>query len=228
MEIIKLIDVHKDYFLASGIKVPALKGISLTIKKGEFISITGPSGSGKSTLMHIIGCLDTPTKGKVYFKGKNVARLSDSELSKIRRKEIGFVFQQFNLIPKLNLIENVALPLLFDGVPRKRRISRAVELLKMVGLEKRMYHKPNEISGGEMQRTAIARALANNPSLILADEPTGNLDSKTGKQIMDLFKKINQEFKKTIVVVTHEKEVSAYAKRKIYLKDGKILSSKKG
>ncbi len=227
MHIVKLVNVYKDYFLGD-VRVPALRGIDLTIEQGEFIAITGPSGSGKSTLMHIIGCLDRPTRGKVYFKNKNVAQLDDNALSKIRRQEIGFVFQQFNLISTLNLLENVALPLLFDGVPRKKRIRRAAELLKMVGLEKRMFHKPNEISGGEMQRTAIARALANNPSLLLADEPTGNLDSKTGKQIMDIFKKINEDYGKTIIVVTHEKAVSDYAQRKIYLKDGKIISIKRG
>jgi len=228
MHIVKLVNVYKDYFLEGDVRVPALRGIDLTIEQGEFIAITGPSGSGKSTLMHIIGCLDRPTRGKVYFKNKNVAQLDDNALSKIRRQEIGFVFQQFNLIPTLNLLENVALPLLFDGIPRKERIRRAAELLRMVGLEKRMFHKPNEISGGEMQRTAIARALANNPSLLLADEPTGNLDSKTGKQIMDIFKKINEDYGKTIIVVTHEKAVSDYARRKIYLKDGKIISIKKG
>ena len=203
------------------VEVPAVRGISLSVNKGDFLSIMGPSGCGKSTLMNLIGCLDRPTKGKVYIKGKDISKLSDNKLALIRRDQIGFVFQQFNLISRLSALENVVLPMWFAGLEKNKRIKRATNLLKKVGLEKRITHKPTELSGGERQRVSIARAIANNPEVILADEPTGNLDSKSGKEIIDLLETLNNDGK-TIIIVTHELEFARRAEKMIKLKDGLI------
>ncbi len=218
---IKLENVYKIYKLGRT-EVVALRGVNLEINRGDYISIMGPSGSGKSTLMNIIGCLDRPTKGRVYIDGEDVSKLSDKELAKIRLKKIGFVFQQFNLIPTLTALENVALPMWFAGVERKKRIKRAKELLKIVGLEGREHHKPRELSGGEQQRVAIARALANDPEVILADEPTGNLDTKTGTRIIDILEKLNKLEGKTLIIVTHDQEIGKRAKIRLKIKDGMI------
>jgi len=199
-----------------------LKGVSLDIFPGEFVSIIGPSGSGKSTLMNMVGVLDIPTKGKVLLKGKDIAQYSESGLAQLRGKSIGFIFQQFNLISTLTALENVIFPTIFQGVPEKERTRRAKKLLEIVGLSDRMHHKPNELSGGQQQRVAIARALINNPEIILADEPTGNLDSISGKQVMDLLSRLHREEKKTIVLVTHDIELVKYSSRKVYIKDGII------
>ena len=199
-------------------KVIALRDINLSVEEGEFLIIMGPSGSGKSTLLHIIGCLDSPTKGKVYIEGKEVSKM---DLVKVRRKYIGFVFQQFNLIPNLNVYENVELPLIFSGVPKEKREKKVIEILERLGLSNRIYHYPNQLSGGQKQRVAIARALINNPKYILADEPTGNLDSKTGKEVMELFKELNEEGR-TIILVTHDPNVAKYGSRIVYIKDGKL------
>ncbi|WP_418655022.1 ABC transporter ATP-binding protein [Anoxybacter fermentans] len=222
---IELRDVKKIYNMGQ-ITVEALRGVTLSIEKGEFVAIMGPSGSGKSTMMNIIGCLDRPTTGTYHLDGINVAQLSDNQLANLRNKKIGFVFQQFHLLPRNNLLQNVELPLIYAGVGFKERRRRAKEVLKMVGLENRMYHRPNEISGGQKQRAAIARALVNRPSLLLADEPTGNLDSKTGAMIMDLLVQLHQ-MGNTIVLVTHDPEVAEYAERIIHLRDGLITSDVK-
>ena len=198
-----------------------LKGINLTIEKGEYVALMGPSGSGKSTLMNILGCLDTPTSGEYILNGKDVSKMSDAELADIRNKEIGFVFQTFNLMPRTTALDNVALPMVYAGVSREKRHERAKEVLKMVGLEDRMLHKPNELSGGQRQRVAVARALVNHPSIILADEPTGNLDSKTSYEIMNLFDEIYKKGN-TVILVTHEEDIAQYAHRIIRLKDGLI------
>lgn len=198
-----------------------LKGIDLDIRQNEYVALMGPSGSGKSTLMNILGCLDSPTAGKYVLNGHDVSKMSDDELADIRNKEIGFVFQQFNLLPRLTALENVALPLVYAGTSRKLRTEMAMTVIQKVGLEERKDHKPNELSGGQCQRVAIARALVNNPSLILADEPTGNLDSKTSAEIMDIFSKI-QEAGNTVVLVTHEEDIANYAKRVVRLRDGLI------
>lgn len=200
-----------------------LKGIDLDIRKNEYVALMGPSGSGKSTLMNIIGCLDSPTGGKYVLNGHDVSKMSDDELADIRNKEIGFVFQQFNLLPRLTALENVALPLVYAGTSRKLRTEMAMEVILKVGLEDRKDHKPNELSGGQCQRVAIARALVNNPSLILADEPTGNLDTKTSAEIMEIFSNI-QEAGNTVVLVTHEEDIANYAKRVVRLRDGLIES----
>lgn len=224
MSLLKLINVSKIYKM-DGIEVKALDDVSLEIKKGEFLAIMGPSGSGKSTLMHLIGCLDRPTKGKIILNGKDISNLSEKELAKIRNKEIGFVFQAFNLLPRTSALENVVLPLIYANVNNKKRYLLAKELLNKVGLGQRLSHLPSQLSGGQQQKVAIARALVNNPSIILADEPTGNLDSKSSKEIMSLFVKINQEGN-TVVIVTHEEEVAKYAKRIVRIYDGKIVGSK--
>lgn len=221
-EIIELKGVTKIYKMDK-VLVPALRGINLKIRKGEFVSIMGPSGSGKTTLMNLIGCLDRPTEGEIYILNKNVAKLGDDELAKLRREKIGFVFQQFNLIPRLTALENVELPMWFAGLSKKKRRERAIELLKLVGLEKRINHKPAELSGGERQRVSIARALANNPEIILADEPTGNLDTKTGKEIMEILKDLNKQGK-TIVLVTHDETFAKEAERIIKIRDGRLLN----
>lgn len=218
--VIHLENIEKSYFMGSQ-AIPVLKGISLDIYKNEYVALMGPSGSGKSTLMNILGCLDTPTGGKYVLSNNDVSKMSDDELAEIRNKEIGFVFQQFNLLPRLTAVENVALPLIYAGVGKKERTERAMEALQKVGLAERSHHKSNELSGGQIQRVAIARALVNNPSLLLADEPTGNLDSKTSIEVMEIFGKI-QAAGNTVVLVTHEEDIAAYAKRIVRLKDGLI------
>ncbi|MFH0889905.1 MAG: ABC transporter ATP-binding protein [Candidatus Aenigmatarchaeota archaeon] len=220
--ILELQNVFKTYHLGK-LEVPVLKGINVKIRRGEFVSITGPSGCGKSTCMHIMGCLDTPTSGKVMLGNKDVSKLSDNRLAEVRGRKIGFVFQVFNLIPSLTVIENVMLPMMFQNVPKLERVRKATELLEMIGLEKRLDFKPTEISGGEQQRTAISRALANDPEIILADEPTGNLDSKMGGVVIDFLKKINRENNKTIIIVTHDMNVAKQAERMIHLKDGFVV-----
>lgn len=204
----------------------ALKGVSITIRKNEYVAIMGPSGSGKSTLMNIIGCLDTPTSGIYELNGQNVSEMDDNELASVRNKEIGFVFQTFNLLPRSNALHNVELPLIYAGLSKHERIRLAEEALESVGLQDRMFHKPNELSGGQRQRVAIARALVNKPSIILADEPTGNLDSKTGDEIMELFDTLHSKGN-TIIVVTHEDFIAEHAERIIRLRDGKIESDSK-
>ncbi|HRS01438.1 MAG TPA: ABC transporter ATP-binding protein [Bacteroidota bacterium] len=220
--IIKLENIVKRYDMGET-QVLALDNISLEIKRNEYVAIMGPSGSGKTTLMSIIGCLDTPTSGTYYLDGENVEEMDDDELADVRNRKIGFVFQTFNLLPRENCIKNVELPLIYAGVKSDEREERAIEALKRVGLEDRMYHKPPELSGGQRQRVAIARALVNNPSIILADEPTGNLDSKTGVEIMKIFHKLWIEGH-TIILVTHEEDIANNAKRIIRLLDGKIIN----
>ncbi|MDK2849677.1 MAG: putative transport system ATP-binding protein [Candidatus Woesearchaeota archaeon] len=222
--VIKLRNVYKIYKIGEN-EVKALRGVSLDINQGEMVAILGPSGAGKSTLMNMVGCLDIPTKGDIYLFGKNIAHLHESDLATLRGKKIGFIFQQFNLIPYLTALENVTLPMLFQGKSRKERIKRGLELLKIVELENRANHKPNELSGGQQQRVAIARALANDPDIILADEPTGNLDTKTGSTIMDFLKDLNKRFKKTIVIVTHDPRIGNQCQRQIFIKDGQIVDA---
>lgn len=223
--IIHLEDIRKNYYLGKQ-TIEVLKGISFDIYKNEYVALMGPSGSGKSTLMNILGCLDTTTSGKYILNGKDVSRTSDNELAVVRNNEIGFVFQQFNLLPRLTAIENVALPLVYAGIPKKQRTEKAMEVLRKVDLVDRSHHKPNEMSGGQNQRVAIARALVNDPSIILADEPTGNLDSKTSYEIMDIFGKIH-DAGNTVILVTHEEDISHYAHRIIRLRDGIIESDKR-
>jgi putative ABC transport system ATP-binding protein len=205
--------------------LPVLKGVSLDIYKNEYVALMGPSGSGKSTLMNILGCLDTPTSGTYILNGQNVSTMLDDALADVRNIEIGFVFQQFNLLPRLTALENVALPLVYAGTPKKERLDRAMQVLEKVSLTDRSHHKPNELSGGQCQRVAIARALVNNPSLILADEPTGNLDTRTSGEIMDIFTQI-QASGNTVVLVTHEEDIANYAHRIVRLRDGVIESDK--
>ncbi|HLC38469.1 MAG TPA: ABC transporter ATP-binding protein [Candidatus Norongarragalinales archaeon] len=224
--VIELQGVTKVYKLGA-IEVPALHGISLKIQHGEFVGIMGPSGSGKSTLMNMIGSLDWPTEGKIFLDGQDITRISESNLAQLRGRKIGFIFQQFNLLSSLSALENVGLPLVFQGVPQEKRNERAEKVLEMMGLGDRMGHKPNELSGGQQQRVAIARALVVEPEVILADEPTGNLDSKTGEDVMRTLKKLNGEGK-TIVLITHEKDIAAHARRKVFLKDGLVLKDSKG
>ena len=211
----------KKIYQMGKVKVEALKGVSFCIDKGEFVAIMGPSGSGKSTLMHIIGCLDQPTEGSFIIGGKDVSKLNDDRLAEIRNKSIGFVFQQFNLLSRISILHNVEIPLIYAGLKTKQRREMAKQALVSVGLGDRVKHKPNEISGGEKQRAAIARALVNNPLIILADEPTGNLDTKTGEEIMKIFYKLHQQGN-TVIMVTHEAEVSRHAHRIIHLRDGLI------
>lgn len=220
--VIEIDDVWKIYKMGL-VDVPALKGLNLEVQEQEFLAIMGPSGSGKSTAMNIIGCLDIPTKGKVLLDNKNIAKMPESSLAQIRGKKIGFIFQHFNLVPTLTALENVMLPMTFQNVPEEEQKKKALELLKLVGLEHRADHHPSEMSGGEQQRVAIARALSNDPEIILADEPTGNLDSKTGEKIMQLLVELHQKEKKTIIVITHDADIAAYAKRRLILKDGKFI-----
>jgi len=222
--IIKLENVWKTYRLGK-VKLEALRGIDLEIAPGSFVSIMGPSGSGKSTLLNIIGCLDTPTEGKVFLKDQDIALLSEEELAKIRGKTIGFVFQEFNLLPHLNALENVTLPMIFQKVSEEKRKERAKELLISVGLKERIIHLPAELSAGERQRVAMARAFANDPELVIADEPTGNLDSLTGKKIMEILTNFHQNQEKTIVVVTHDPSIANYSEKIINIIDGKITTN---
>lgn len=223
--IIHLEGIRKNYFLGRQV-IEVLKGISLNIFKNEYVALMGPSGSGKSTLMNILGCLDTPTGGRYILNGKDVSQMADNSLAEVRNKEIGFVFQQFNLLPRLTAAENVALPLVYAGVPKKQRMEKALHVLESVSLADRSHHKPNELSGGQNQRVAIARALVNSPSMILADEPTGNLDSKTSYEIMDIFGKIHSNGN-TVVLVTHEEDIANHAHRIIRLRDGVIETDKR-
>lgn len=222
MEVIKIEGIKKIYTLGTQ-KVNALDGVDISISRNEYVAIMGPSGSGKSTLMNILGCLDTPTEGSYFLNGTDVSNMDDNMLSDIRNREIGFIFQSFNLLPRYNAMENVALPLIYSGIPRQERERRAIEALNNVGLGERMEHKPSELSGGQRQRVAIARALINRPSIILADEPTGNLDTKTSIDIMMLFERIYKEGN-TVIIVTHEEDIAKYARRIIRLRDGKIES----
>jgi putative ABC transport system ATP-binding protein len=219
--LIELKDVWKTYYLGK-ISLDVLKGVNLEINKGEFVVIVGPSGSGKSTMMNQVGILDTPTKGKIRLEGIDISTLEESDLAQLRGKKIGFVFQQFNLIPTLTALENVILPAVFQNVTKEQREKKAAELLTMVGLADRMNHKPNELSGGQQQRVAIARALVNDPEIILADEPTGNLDSTAGKQVMHMLARLHSEEKKTIILVTHDIGLVKYSQKTVHLKDGEI------
>ena len=220
--LIQITNIKRDFALGNEI-VYVLKGIDLEINKGEYVALMGPSGSGKSTLMNLLGCLDTPTSGSYILNGKDVSKMHDDELAEIRNKEIGFVFQTFNLLPRTTALDNVALPMVYAGHSKSERKTRAEEVLNQVGLADRMDHQPNQLSGGQRQRVAVARALVNNPSIILADEPTGNLDSKTSEEIMKLFGDIHK-LGNTVIIVTHEEEVAAYAHRIIRLRDGLIES----
>jgi len=221
MSLIVVKDLWKVYDMGQEQQVQALRGVNLTIIKGEYVAIMGPSGSGKSTLMNLIGCLDTPTKGTYHLNDQAVADLNDDELARIRNKEIGFVFQTFNLLPRATALHNVELPLIYNGTGREERHDKAMQALNVVGLADRVHHKPNELSGGQRQRVALARALVNNPSIILADEPTGNLDSITGREIMAMFEDLHRHGN-TVIVVTHEYDVAIYADRIIHIRDGQI------
>ncbi len=220
--VISLEDIHKVYSMGE-VDVHALRGVSIKINSGEFVSIVGPSGSGKSTLMNIIGCLDKPTGGNYFIEGQNVVNLEKDRLAEIRNQKIGFVFQSFNLLPRTSAIENVELPLIYNGTPPNKRFELASDALRALGLEGREHHLPSQLSGGQQQRVAIARAIVNKPSIILADEPTGNLDTKMSVEILEIFKSLNEKGK-TIVMITHEKDIAHYAKRIIVLSDGKIIS----
>ncbi len=223
---IEIKDVWKIYKMGE-VEVKALRGMNFIVKKGEFVAIQGPSGSGKSTAMHMVGCLDIPTRGKVLLEGKDISKMSESRLAQIRGKKIGFVFQQFNLIPTLTALENVTLPMIFQNVSDYKRKQRATKLLTLVGLGDRMTHRPSELSGGQQQRVAIARSLANDPDVILADEPTGNLDSKSGKEIMQLLCNLHKKEGKTIIMVTHDPRLARCAERIAFLKDGQIIKEGK-
>jgi putative ABC transport system ATP-binding protein len=225
-EVIRVQDLYKTYRMGD-VEVPALRGINLSIDHGEFVAVMGSSGSGKSTFMNIVGCLDRPTSGQYYLEGEEVGSLSRDEWAHIRNKRIGFVFQGFNLLSRTTALENVELPMMYNGFPGKQRHDRAAEVLSLVGLEQRFDHKPNQLSGGQQQRVAIARALVNEPSLLLADEPTGNLDSVTSVEIMTLFQRLNAEQGITIVLVTHEPDIAAFARRRIVFRDGIIVSDDK-
>jgi len=222
-ELIRVENVHKIYRMGD-VEVPALRGVNVVIERGEFVAIMGSSGSGKSTFMNILGCLDRPTSGKYYLEGEEVGSLSRDEWAHIRNQRIGFVFQGFNLLPRTSAIENVELPMMYNGNAGKQRRERALEVLALVGLGDRVDHLPNQLSGGQQQRVAIARALVNRPSLILADEPTGNLDSATSNEIMGLFQRLNAEQGITVILVTHEPDIAAHARRQIHFKDGLVIA----
>jgi putative ABC transport system ATP-binding protein len=221
--LIRLCDLHKTYKMGD-VEVHALRGIDVTIERGEFVAVMGASGSGKSTIMNIVGCLDRPTTGVYFLEGQDVSVLSADEWALIRNRKIGFVFQGFNLLQRTSAVENVELPMMYNGLPAKARHERALEVLGLVGLAERSHHLPNQLSGGQQQRVAIARSLVNRPSLILADEPTGNLDTKTSDEIMQLFQNLNEQERITIVLVTHEPDIAEYAKRRIVFRDGLIIS----
>jgi putative ABC transport system ATP-binding protein len=220
--IIRLQDVWKVYNMGE-VEVVALSDVSVNIEEGEFVAITGSSGSGKSTMMNLVGCLDLPSEGTIYLDNKDISKMQESELARIRGKKIGFIFQQFNLIPNLNAMENVMLPLEFQDISMSEAKKKAISLLKTVGLSDRMYHRPNQMSGGQQQRVAIARALSNDPEVILADEPTGNLDSKSGSEVLEILEKMWKHEGKTIIMVTHDMKLAAHAKRIVQLKDGKVV-----
>jgi len=222
-ELIRVENLHKTYRMGD-VQVPALRGVNLAIRRGEFVAVMGSSGSGKSTFMNILGCLDRPTAGKYFLDGEEVGSLTPNQWAHIRNRRIGFVFQGFNLLARTTALENVELPMMYNGLPGAGRHRRALEVLALVGLEGRIEHTPNQLSGGQQQRVAIARALVNRPSLILADEPTGNLDSRTSAEIMDLFQNLNVREGLTIVLVTHEADIAAYARRQIQFRDGEIVS----
>ncbi len=223
--LIELKDVWKTYHLGDNV-LDVLKNVNVQINKGEFVTIIGPSGSGKSTLMNQVGVLDLPSKGEIFLEGKNISVLSESDLAQLRGRKIGFIFQQFNLIPTLTALENVVLPAIFQEISEEERLKKAKELLKMVDLGDRMHHRPNELSGGQQQRVAIARALINDPEIILADEPTGNLDSKSGQQVMHMLANLHTKNNKTIILVTHDIELVKYSEKTIYLKDGEVIKVK--
>ena len=220
MALIETVDLWKTYVMGSE-EIHALRGVSISIERGEYVAIMGPSGSGKSTLMNLIGCLDSPSEGEYWLNGHRVSELGDDQLARIRNREIGFVFQTFNLLPRASALQNVELPMIYGGTSSKERRKAATEALQRVGLGERMHHRPNELSGGQRQRVAIARALVNHPSIILADEPTGNLDSKTSEEILNLFERLYAEGQ-TIILVTHEHDIAAHARRQVHLKDGMI------
>jgi len=223
--VIRTYDLWKTYIMGDQ-EINAVSGVDIEIKRGEYVAIMGPSGSGKSTLMNLIGCLDTPSKGQYYINGNLVSEMTDDDLARIRNKEIGFVFQTFNLLPRATSLHNVELPLIYSGMPSVQRLERAKLAMRQVDLEKRMYHKPNELSGGQRQRVAVARALVNNPSILLADEPTGNLDTATGNEIMALFERLYQAGN-TIILVTHEHDIALHAHRIIHVRDGKVEKDEK-
>jgi putative ABC transport system ATP-binding protein len=223
--VIRTYDLWKTYVMGDQ-EINAVSGVDIEIKRGEYVAIMGPSGSGKSTLMNLIGCLDTPSKGQYYINGNLVSEMTDDELARIRNKEIGFVFQTFNLLPRATSLHNVELPLIYSGMGSEQRLERARNAMKAVDLEQRMHHKPNELSGGQRQRVAVARALVNNPSILLADEPTGNLDTATGNEIMALFERLYQQGN-TIVLVTHEHDIALHAHRIIHVRDGKVEKDEK-
>jgi putative ABC transport system ATP-binding protein len=225
MALIETVDLWKTYVMGAE-EIHALRGVSIQIERGEYVAIMGPSGSGKSTLMNLIGCLDTPSKGSYLLNGKQVSQMNDNELARIRNEEIGFVFQTFNLLPRATALHNVELPLVYAGVPKEKRIELAKKSIAMVDLAERMMHKPNELSGGQRQRVAIARALVMNPSILLADEPTGNLDSATGEEIMKLFERLHEQGH-TIILVTHERDIADHAHRTIHIRDGRIESDER-
>lgn len=225
-QVIELRNVWKIYQMGK-VRVEALKGLNFKVIQGEFVSVMGPSGSGKSTCVNMIGALDIPTRGHIYLEGKDISKLSESDLAQIRGRKIGFIFQQFNLIPTLSAMENVMLPMMFQNKSKSERVERAKHLLELVGLGDRMHHKPTELSGGQQQRVAIARALSNDPDVVLADEPTGNLDTRTGAQVIEMLGRLHKEENKTIIMVTHDKLVAEHADRVEFLKDGQIVQSKK-